>query len=301
MVGAESSTNAAAGWRPPKYAICLTLAVCLGGAGWWFYARLEQGRRDLEEWRDRQYGYSAAEAAEAWERIARRMGLAYYALPAEDKAWVHRQLGGSFWLEGNYASAFEALRKAKQLDSTRPRIHPLAYLAALAKRADWLGTLTERPPADSSPEDLAFFRACLAWALENPSRVLEMADECSRGASGENEIPSKGSLWLCFMRAKALMEIGQYERALDLLDNHVASSGKRLRAMTDDIGIVIDIGLVGAEAAEKCGQYEHALAIAQVVARELDKYTDKSLDRSKQDVHDTIRRLEERVHASEIK
>jgi len=300
MALAVSSPKAAARCgRVRKYAICLTLAALVGAAGWWLHLRLDHGRRDLDEWLENTHRYSATEAADSLERIARRMGVAYYALSAEEKASAYWQLWGKFFMEGDYARAFEVFRKANEL-APRPLIHLQAYLAALAKKADWLRCLTQEPPADCSPEDLTFFKACLAWAVGKPSEVLEITAECPRGAE-ENESPSNALLWLYFLRARALMQIGRDEDGLELLDNHVAPSGERMNTMTGDPAIALHIALVGAEAAEKCGQYRHALAIAQVVAWGMDKFIEKSWDASRQELRETIRRLEERVHASEVK
>jgi tetratricopeptide (TPR) repeat protein len=219
------------------------------------------------------------------------MGLAYYALPAEKKAQPYWRLCAKFLAEGDYSRSFEMFRRAYDL-APEPSLHLGAYLAALAKEADWLRVLIAQPPAACSPEDLRYFRACLAWAAETPAAVLAVSEEPVQAAPKDEARPPRGLLWLRFMRARALMEMGRNTSAFDILDNQV---GPHLKIMTNDPRVAINFATVVVQAGEKCGEYRQALVCALLAADFLDRVEDKSWDGTRRELRESIARLKERL------
>jgi len=291
MTLAVGSQKARGGWpRMTKYAILLVLAALAGG-GWWFYHRLGQARWQIDELIENDHRFSATEARDAWERAVRQMGLAYYALPAEKKAQPYWRLCAKFLAEGDYSRSFEMFRRAYDL-APEPSLHLGAYLAALAKEADWLRVLIAQPPAACSPEDLRYFRACLAWAAETPAAVLAVSEEPVQAAPKDEARPPRGLLWLRFMRARALMEMGRNTSAFDILDNQV---GPHLKIMTNDPRVAINFATVVVQAGEKCGEYRQALVCALLAADFLDRVEDKSWDGTRRELRESIARLKERL------
>ncbi len=244
--------------------------------------------------------YMTAEEAEVDLRarlastdVQRAIGL----IPKGDLAAPHQLLGSKYFAEGQYAKALDRYELAKRIEHGEERdpSYLSIYVAGLARSTVWLRARLDREAIGRETLRDRFILANIEWGEQNLPEVLRLTDlQVAPDQSNIAGWDPAAKPWIGFLRAKALLKVDRAEEAYRLLLDMLQENPQ----MTSDGYFPFHCALILIEATETTGRNREALTVAEIMARRMGYWVDKSWDKSAEELTHILTRLKGKVRAS---